>query len=409
MNEPAPLTRREMWLLLSAFAVGTAARLLLLSTSIGTTDAAHVTTWANVTAARGLAGAYAFSPWVNHPPLSLGIMAAVARLSHRTGIEIQDLFRGLQILSDFASGTMLLMMGRRLGRGIELAVLYMLTPAAIFVTGFHCNSDPTMLALIVAAVLAITTGHPFVAAVMLACSASIKIVPLLLVPLFALAAGRRFVRFCATFGVALFVLFLPGLVLAPRLMFRNVFGYAGIAGEWGLPALFLLGERAASGMSRMAGGYARHGKWLVVAVILLLLVELMRRRRAVVPEDVLRGVPLLILFLLFLAPGFGVQYLIWPLPLLPLLISRRSYLLVAGIFSAFLFYTYTVWSDGFPWWFAHPGNHFPGTTEYILFALATWALIGVTALACVPRFLRSGTIATACVRWDCSDIRGPGV
>jgi hypothetical protein len=392
VDRMTPLSRRDVYLLIGAFVTGIGIRLWLLTTSVGSSDALYVTMWANLAAQRGIAGAYAFSPWVNHPPLSLGIMAIVARLAHATSATVPDLFRGLQIVSDIASATMLLFIGRRLGRGIELAVLYLLTPAAMFITGFHCNSDPTMVAFIIAAVLAITTGWPAVAAVMLALSVSIKVVPLLLVPLFALAAGRRFFRFCLSFGVASSLLFLPGLIAAGRLMFRNVFGYAGMAGEWGIPAALMFGHPRTSVMWKIAASYARYGKWLVVVVILLLLAELLRRRGAVTPADVLRGVPLITLLLLFLAPGFGVQYLIWPLPFLPLLISRRSYLLVAGICSAFLFYTYTVWSDGFPWWFADADKHAPGTLQYIVFALITWAILGVTAIGCIRRFLRSGEI-----------------
>ena len=96
----------------------------------------------------------------------------------------------------------------------------------------------------------------------------------------------------------------------------------------------------------------------------------------------------MLLILLFLTAGFGVQYLLWPLPLLPLLISRRAYIAVAGIVSAWLFYTYTIWSDGFPWWFADARTHFPGSREYIIFGLVTWLTLGITAAVALPRFLR---------------------
>jgi hypothetical protein len=47
-----------------------------------------------------------------------------------------------------------------------------------------------------------------------------------------------------------------------------------------------------------------------------------------------------------------VQCLDWPLVFLPFSLSRRGALVVNSATSLFLFVTYTVWSGGWPWWYA---------------------------------------------------------
>lgn len=373
---------RRSWPLVAAFAVGLALRLLLLTTSIGSTDAAYVSLWGKVAVERGVAGAYGYSKLINHPPLSLWTMALATRIGGAIARPTYDVFRAFQIIADMITALLLMRLGRRIGRGDVPAILFLLTPAAMFVSGFHCNSDPTMVLFVVAAASSLASGNVIVAALCLAFAVNIKIVPLLLVPLFALGAGRRLPLFVAVFSVTAVALFLPAALTAGPVIVRNVFAYSGFAGEWGLPALLqILGLRAG------AAWYAAQGKWLVaVAIGSVTLLPLVAGRKLEAPH-VLAGVPLLMMLLLFLAPGFGMQYLLWPLPLLPLLLPRTAYIGVAGAISAYLFYAYTIWSDGFPWWFSNANTHYPGTREYILAGLGLWLIIGVVAVTAMRRFV----------------------
>ena len=50
--------------------------------------------------------------------------------------------------------------------------------------------------------------------------------------------------------------------------------------------------------------------------------------------------------------GFGVQYLVWPLPFLLFALPRKVAYTLNVTLSLFLFATYTIWAREFPWWFA---------------------------------------------------------
>jgi hypothetical protein len=232
-------------------------------------------------------------------------------------------------------------------------------------------------------------GRIGAAGVALAVATSIKTLPILLLPLIVLSLGRRSIRFLTAFSIAIAVLFVPTLVLAGPVMLHNIFGYRGFTGEWGIPSLFLvLDWQLQSGpWFEIARVYAQGGTWLALAALVLIPCAA-RLRRPLDETDVARGTPLLLATLLVLAPGFGVQYLLWPIALLPLIAGRYVYLAVMGVVSTFLFYTYTLWSGGFPWWFANANDHYPGKPPYLLFALAVWATLGCAAVDGAIRFLR---------------------
>ena len=384
-------------LLIAGFVIGFGIRILLLVTTVGTTDSMHVAMWAFTVAKHGPAASYQLSPLINHPPLSLSIMAASWNLAEAMSLQAFQTFRAFQVVADAVTAILLLLLGRRMARGRTLTFLFLLTPAVIFISGFHCNSDPTMVALLVAAVLCMVSGAPAWSGVFLALSVNIKIVPILLVPLFGMAAGASVLRFALAFGGVLAAGLLPSLVVAGPVMLRNIFLYAGYPGEWGLPALLVMIARSFPETARsivpIAKFYSDHGKWFAAAAIVATCLAAWWPTRSITREQLAAGVPLLLMMLLFLAPGFGLQYLLWPLPLLPLLVSRRTYLIVAGLVSAYLFYAYTVWSGGFPWWFSDARQHFPGTRTYMIFGLVTWLSLGVTAAFALPRFIRGGAAA----------------
>ena len=372
-----------------------ALRLVLLLTTVGTTDSMHKTMWGTTVTKHGVAASYKLSNLINHPPLAMAFFGASWRVGEALSVEAYQVVRAVQIVADVISAFLLLLLGRRFGRGAELAILFLLTPAVFFISAFHCNTDSTMVMCIVAAVVAMAYGRPGWSGALLAAAVNVKIVPLILLPLFITAVWPRLTRFVAAFLAVFVIGFVPTMIQAGPVMIRNVFLYPGYAGEWGIPALLLEIARTFRNLGPAIVPVARFyafsaGKWVAVGAIAITCLVLWWRSRPISAQKLGAGIPLVLLILLFLTAGFGVQYLLWPLPLLPLLISRRAYIAVAGIVSAWLFYTYTVWSDGFPWWFADARSHFPGTREYIVFGLVTWLTLGITAAVALPRFLRAG-------------------
>ena len=83
----------------------------------------------------------------------------------------------------------------------------------------------------------------------------------------------------------------------------------------------------------------------------------------------------------FFAPGFGVQYLVWPLALLPFAVPRRLAYTLNIALSVFLFTTYTIWAREFPWWYADASAPNPYRPIIAFLAIPLWLLYGVAVVA----------------------------
>ena len=337
--------------LVLALVAGVGVRLLLALTTIGSSDVQFLLFFAKVVAKHGVAGAYAFGDAVNHPPLSLLLIAGFDRIASILGLEYPQLFRIVQTVADAVTAWAILRLEHPLSRWTAAA--FLLSPAAMFITGFHCNTDPTMVMLIVLAVLAARRQQPFFAGVLLAAAFGIKIVAIFVAPLLFLEAAQRRWRFAAGFGLAAAILFLPTAVLNPQ-MLRNVFGYSGWAAAWGISGIArtihfrMAGPADATVWLSLSEGYFHYGKYVVLAALAVFYLLIARAGSVDLPKSV----PAVFLVLLAVAPAFGVQYLLWCLPLLPFAVSRGVYVTTSALFSIYLFFVYTVWSGGFPWWFA---------------------------------------------------------
>jgi hypothetical protein len=370
-----------------AVLVGLIARLALVATSIGTNDVPFMLLWAKYARESGIAHAYARQWELNHPPLSLLIIHWTDLLAQRLGLEFTDLLRLLQVAADLVTTAALAAIAKLRSVTPDPALLFVISPAAIAISGFHCNTDPTMIALLVVSILLLLRGHGFAAGLAFAAAVGIKIVPLFLLPFIVLMRREIRVRFAAAFAIGLLAIFAPVVAIGGTAVLRNVFGYSGFAGKWGFPALLLtmeswIAKPRTTALFQVASWYAEYGRYIVVAAVLGLFLALWRR------HDVpLAANPTVLLIVLTLAPGFGIQYLLWPLPFLPYAVGRR---MLATLYCAISFYvlmTYTIWSRGFPWWYADSIAASPGKPLVTSVGLIIWILIGIGAADGVRRLL----------------------
>ncbi len=368
----------RVFFLLCAF--GVIIRLVLIATTVGTNDAMFWGTWAKVVEEAGVSGAYSYSRMVNHPPLALVLVLLTDTLSRASGIIVTDVFRFFQVVADVLSAFALYRIGIRAGVqwGRALALFVLLSPAAAFVSGFHCNSDPMMIALVALAAMLMSGSRTDSAAVVLALAAGIKVVPILLVPIFTAGIARRS-RFIAIFALATAIIYLPAIVAGGPVVIRNIFGYAGgLPYEWGLPGLAFAASHAFPSMRSeflaAMGFYHRYGRYAVYVGILAVIVLAFRRRS----EQPLTFTAILFLTMFALAPGFGVQYMAWLIPVLPFALPWRGALAMNAAISVFLFVTYTVWNGGWPWWFADIAR--PGPYRFLA-AIAGYVMWGLVCAA----------------------------
>ena len=353
----------ERRVLMGVILAGVVLRVLHIVTSLGSADAVTWTRGVMLTERVGLLGAYLHDPGLNHPPLSLAIARLMSEFGGAIGIPFQDAFRLLQTLADIVTTLALARMA-----GVWAASVFMLSPAAIFISGFHCQSDPLMTMFLVLAVVASIEKRALAAGILIGVAAGIKIIALVALPLLLLRfRGRDIVRFLgAAAGVGVLV-FGPAVVTTGTVVLRNVFGYTGLYNSWGLNYFLRHAIRAFPPL-RPIGTYT-----LLALLALLWFAELLRRRDDDDRLRIARVVGTALLIVLVLAPGFGVQYLFWPLPFLALMLRRYEALALHAICSVFLFAMYTVWSGEWPWWF----GHLSGGIEGVYWALVVWIALAI--------------------------------
>jgi glycosyl transferase family 87 len=384
---------RRTFLLLCLFAI--AARLALVAMTYGSNDMGFVANWAALANRVGVSRAYQYTRMVNHPPASLALMAGIMRLSEATGISFPDLFRTFQALADVLTAAALYRIG-----GQKAALFVLLSPGAAFVSAFHGNTDATMTALLVLAIALALADRPALSGSALALAASIKIIPFLAVPLFLPFLDRRArVVFLSAFAIATLILFGPAIAIGGPVVVRNIFGYAGgLPYEWGLTGVAFAISRNVAGARALGEAvmrfYADWGRYFVYAGIGAVLVIVFARRRGeklALPH----AVEIMLMTILALAPGFGVQYIGWLIPLLPFAFSWRGAIGLNAAMSVFLFITYTVWSGGWPWWFADLAR--PGPYRYVaaLAGCAMWIVLCAALIVSVRRFTRTTPQETA--------------
>jgi hypothetical protein len=189
-----------------------------------------------------------------------------------------------------------------------------LSPISILISGFHGNTDPIMMFFLVAAVFFAERGNAGRAGVAFGLACSLKLVPLMFAPaiLLCLPGLRNRLQWLATSTAVWIALSLPYLAQEPLLIAKSMLGYSGAAGLWGFSLI--------SGPT-----YDPAAKW--IALLAAAALPLITKRR------LFEQCGLIAFLFLFLAPGFGLQYLAWTVPWTVALArrSRIAWHLIAGI------------------------------------------------------------------------------
>jgi len=386
------LERRTFWLL-ALFAV--AVRVVLIATTYGTNDAGFMAVSVDLVKRVGIARSYAHTAMMNHPPFSFAYMRMIDMLASALGIASVDVVRFFQVLADIVAAIALFRIGRRttVEHGRALALFLLLSPGAAFISAFHCNTDATMVALVCVAASAMSGTA-------LALATGIKIVPFLFVPIFALSLPiRNAIRFVAAFVVTAIIIFVPPIMIGGPAVARVVFGYrGGLPYEWGIPGVAFALSRTiptlhATGQAVMSFWRA-HGGWFAYAAIAAVWL-LVLRRRPTSTASTLHAIEIMLMTILALAPGFGVQYIGWLIAFLPFAFSWFGAILMNVAISLFLFVTYTVWSGGWPWWFADITRSGPHRWVAAVAGYVMWAIVCGAVVVSIRRFTAARRSETA--------------
>jgi hypothetical protein len=250
-------------------------------------------------------------PVYNHPPLMGWILWAMAE-AERYGLDFRFLIRLPASLADAASTLLVFaFVNRRRGpnAAIRAAATVAASPVLIEVSGFHGNTDPAaMMLMLCSAYLLVDRRSAAWAGTAAAIAISIKLVPVVAVPALLVVAARLGWRALArfTFGAAvpLVVLWGPPLIRVRAAFCADVLGYQG--GPFRLWGIVRFADWL--GADRQDIAFLRGDAYLGLVAVCVLTGCLLAWRR---PMEAMPVVGVVLCLLLLLSTGSAVQYLSW--------------------------------------------------------------------------------------------------
>jgi len=362
-------------LVLIAALTATVAKVYLAATTLGTNDIVYWTQFAAGVDTFGPVGIYGetFEAPYNHPPLA-GWWLLLLNAGQDLGLDLPLLIRLPALLADVLTCWLVFrLLSERTSQVVAgaAAVGLVWSPVLVVISGFHGNTDPVFVALTIAAFFLLTRGdRPLLAGLCLGLAVSIKLVPLVAIPLLlvlALGRGRVVLLKFVLGGLAvLVVLWLPVMVKAGPEFNAAVLGYRGIpVREWGI-AEFL--ER--SGYVQADVWLAEHG-YLAVVIAALMPLAVWANRHA--HRDVI-ALGLTLVSMLLLSPAYGMQYLSWALAAAYLVSIRAAWFYNVAA-SLLVLSVYSLWSGGGPPWQWEQAWGMPFTIGQLLLMAATWTCL----------------------------------
>jgi hypothetical protein len=382
--------RPNQIVLIAAF-VALVAKLCLAAMTAGTTDVFLFGVFGEVIGRHGLAYAYEHYKIFNHTPL-VGEWAA--GLFQASGGKVQDYALSLRvpgILADFLSVLVLLRLRQKTGRPpVWALVLFALSPVSLMVSGYHGNVDPVLALMLLVAAWMCIEEKPLLCGIALGLACQVKVVPLLLVPVFAAYwwPRKKFVRFASAACLVTLAGWAPALVLAPEAFFRNAIGYSGYWGIWGWSyALRASGMEAFQkvGMADLQTAQTvamAASKYLIIGSTLWLA---WRRRK----DDIFFTLAAVWAVFFTFATGVAPQYFVWLAPFL-LMVSARWYAVITGAGAVFLFAFYNTVSGGLPWYRGISQNHH--IALWGPWSLVPWVALLAFSIWLVPRLRKADVL-----------------
>lgn len=328
--------------LLAALALSTLVKLYLALFSHGTTDVDAFKDHLDKVREYGV-NAYhyrgAFDNPFNSPPPMVHVIKLWGWLADFTGLSFGFWLRLFPIIAGIGIFFIAWRMLRDRADLFPLLLALALNPISLMVDGYHGNTDSLVIALVLLSVYLIQERKASAwGAVAFGFACCVKVVPLMFVPaiLLYLPDMKERVKFIAI-TVALFTIAALPYIAEDPLIVRNAVAYGPIYGNWGIPqllAIFTTVQYAHQpfeplGIHGVIAAALKYATWIGICAVSLWA----NSQRRSLYETCGMIIPLV----LFMAPGFGPQYLVWLVPFVLLLGPRSalSYYSIAGAYLAF--------------------------------------------------------------------------
>jgi hypothetical protein len=256
--------------------------------------------------------------------------------------------------------------------GFILAIAFAWSPLAILTSAHHGSTDSIYAALcLLAAYCAADLDAPCWAGLALGAAINVKLIPVfVIVPMLLLFRSWRDASKFIT-GLAIMTIpFIPVMIFSGRDFIRYAVAYSSVKDYWGIDQ-FLLETAHQPKFARIGWDllsfYSAIGRYLLAAAVIAFAI-IARYRRLNFYQAAAGAASLF----LILAPGFGVQYLIFALPVL-LAANFPAGVRYSLLGGAFLFIAYALfWNNKLPiqtYGISGEVPRGPGA----LFALLAWA------------------------------------
>jgi hypothetical protein len=369
------LTRRRI--LLAGCALAVLVRLVIMAVFTGTNDVHYWQGYATSLSTIGLRETYRTVLAFNHPPLMALWVWLAGKLGGAQGRWFPFVFKLVPLSGDLLAAALL---ARYAGRdrprdarpdspgdarrdgatgeaGLELACLFLWNPITLLVTAYHGNTDPLLASLCLWAALLAEEGNVTGAGFALGCAFNVKILAVvLLVPFAAVArTWRGLFRFAGAFAIVC-VPFIAAVAYVGHVFVERVFQYNSVPHPWGLSLLFedmqairIIGPDFAT----LNALFIPNARYFIIGLPILLTFVMRMRGGGRWLEVAAFG----LCTSLVLAPGFGYQYLAWPIPLLFAIDPARALKtsLTGGALLGLLYFNF--WDGHYPgmsWMLAWP-------------------------------------------------------
>ena len=281
-----------------------------------------------------------FSP----PPFSLHVFALIKFFANISGIPFEGLWKLPAVFSDIGIGILIYFISQKMYKRTEwtalrLSLWYIVNPITLYVSGFHGQSESVWVFLVLLAwYFIIFQKRIIVAAVIMALAIAYKLPAILLFPALFLSIQEndKKILFAIFVGSVTSLSFLPEIITSFAAINRQVLQYSSIIGIWGFSGVLskVLQPLIFVGMI----------KKIAFALKVLLFVTVgwtyFKYYLSSYKNFFDLCLVILVLFLVF-TPGFGTQYLLWPLPFL--VITQHRILKIYTILTTFAFmHTYGI-------------------------------------------------------------------
>jgi hypothetical protein len=367
---PWPQLEKSLVLALLAFGgLALLARVFVVTSSIGSNDMQTWTGFASRIYRRGVGELYDHVPLFNHPPLMGHFSSAAYALTKWTGIPFAWLFKTPMVLADLGAALLLYRGWRERGPIIAALVFaaYCANPVSILISAYHGNTDSLCASLILLSAVLMDRGRAFGAGLALAASINVKLIPVILIAPIGACVRDRKQALAYLGGLAIGALpFVPYLIWHWQGFYEHALAYRSRPKVWGIT---FLSARLATAPHVGEVGTAITDFWVKRGSLAVLgwplLVAALRRLRG--PRFSAREVATAtVLGFLAFAPGFGIQYLVYPVALLFSvgLAPGLWYSAFAGLHAVVMYVT--LWTGTRPFFSDFLGNQGTGRQMAVL-------------------------------------------